>query len=121
MSSAEGTVARNLLHAPLLRLVATLPGEGSATVVRLVGELDLSNAAGVHDQLADLLEYRPTDDVVLDLSGLTFLDPSGVRVLREVRRVVAVGRRGLSMRGVRPNVEMLLRVTGDEDLLPSSA
>lgn len=118
----EGTVSgpRQVEHTPLLRMVATLPPDGSATVVRLVGELDLSNAAGVRDQLADLLEYRPSDDVVLDLSGLSFLDLSGVRVLLEVRRVVAVGHRGLSLRGVRPNVEMLMRITGDEDLLASS-
>lgn len=123
MSSSEDAVSapRTVERPPLLRIVASLPAEGSATVVRLVGELDLSNAASVRDQLADLLEYRPSDDVVLDLSGLSFLDVSGVRVLLEVRRVVAVGHRSLVLRGVRPNVGMLLRITGDEDLLAPSS
>src|ERR671924_634621 len=46
---------------------------------RLVGELDISNA----DSLGALLEreVRGDGDITLDLSELTFIDSSGIRVL----------------------------------------
>lgn len=111
----------------ILAAIPPEPGKGAASgartgaaaglVVRLVGELDLSNATVVQDQLVDLLSYCPTADVVLDLSGVSFMDCSGLRVLLELRRVLTVGRRHLSLCRARPCVEMLLRVSRDEDLL----
>jgi anti-anti-sigma factor len=46
---------------------------------RLIGELDISNA----DTLAALLdrEVQGEGDITLDLSELTFIDSSGIRVL----------------------------------------
>jgi anti-sigma B factor antagonist len=46
---------------------------------RLIGELDMSNA----DTLAALLdrEAQAEGDITLDLSELTFIDSSGIRVL----------------------------------------
>ena len=46
---------------------------------RLIGELDISNA----DTLAALLDrqVQGEDDITLDLSELTFIDSSGIRVL----------------------------------------
>lgn len=121
MPSTEDTISRSthVTRAQPLEIVTTVPAQllGAVMVVRLVGELDLSNATAVQDQLADLLAYRPTADVVLDLSGLSFMDCSGLRVLLEMRRMLTVGRRRLSLRGTRPGVQMLLRVARHEDLL----
>ncbi len=70
--------------------------DGLAHVV-LTGELDLSTIAKVEQELARVEGARP-ETVALDLSRLTFLDSSGLRVIvsadkrarRENRRFVVV-------------------------------
>lgn len=54
--------------------------EHDTDVIALVGELDLANAADVE---AELLRVEATDAhaIVLDLSGLTFMDSTGIRML----------------------------------------
>lgn len=52
---------------------------GQPRAFRLIGELDVSNA----DTLAAVLdrEVEEQGDITLDLSELTFIDSSGIRVL----------------------------------------
>jgi anti-anti-sigma factor len=67
------------------------------THVVLTGELDLSTAKQIDEELGRIESERP-DTVVIDLSGLTFLDSSGLRAIvgadqrarRENRRVVVI-------------------------------
>jgi anti-anti-sigma factor len=57
---------------------------------RLIGELDVSNADSVGDMLeGEILAGR---DLSLDLSGLTFMDSSGLKVVYRLAR--AASRRG---------------------------
>lgn len=48
--------------------------------VSLQGELDLASAHAMEERLAAIEEQAPTR-VVIDLSGLAFIDSSGLRVL----------------------------------------
>ncbi|MGH2911594.1 MAG: STAS domain-containing protein [Solirubrobacteraceae bacterium] len=50
------------------------------TRVRLEGELDLASEHVVEERLVAIEEQGPTR-IVIDLSGLTFIDSSGLRVL----------------------------------------
>lgn len=50
------------------------------TRVRLQGELDLASAHAMEERLAAIEEQRPAR-IVIDLSGLAFIDSSGLRVL----------------------------------------
>jgi anti-sigma B factor antagonist len=61
--------------------LATVQVERSdaACVVRVVGEIDLSNAAELEQRL--LHEAGDSPALVLDLTGVGFIDSSGVRVL----------------------------------------
>ncbi len=70
---------------------------GRDGVVALRGELDLASAPVLRQCLAEVIDSGQTD-VVVDLSGLTFLDSTGISVLvaahqqlrrREGRLVVA--------------------------------
>lgn len=54
--------------------------EGGAVHIRLRGELDLSTVDKVEDELRRVEEKDP-GVVVLDLSGLTFLDSTGLRMI----------------------------------------
>jgi anti-sigma B factor antagonist len=59
--------------------IATDGGEG-ATVLRVAGQLDLATADDLADRLRDVLDAR-TGSIVLDLSGVDFIDSSGLSVL----------------------------------------
>lgn len=121
-SDSDTTVAGEPPSRDLLQIVVTMPvgAQAGLLVVRLVGELDLSNATSVGDQLGDLLAYRPDADVVLDLAGLSFMDCRGLAVVLEAHRVLDIGHRRLTMRGARPAVELLLLASGHEELLPAA-
>lgn len=56
--------------------------EGGVHAIRLTGELDLATATALQREL-DRAEAGDADPIVLDLSGLKFVDSSGVRLLVE--------------------------------------
>ena len=59
-------------------------GSGGYAVVALRGELDLLDAADVADALEAFAACEPR--IIVDLSGLEFIDASGVAALSRVRR-----------------------------------
>lgn len=65
--------------------VAGVSENGDAVVVRLAGELDLSNAPTVREALAGALG-RGSPRLVVDLSDVTFIDSTALGVLVEARR-----------------------------------
>lgn len=75
----------------------TIERRGEACVVRLNGELDLSEAARLSQALAAAEADSPTP-LVLDLRRLTFIDSSGLRAIleadirarRDARRLVLI-------------------------------
>ncbi len=67
--------------------------EDGVPVLALFGELDISQTAQVEHELRSLERQRPAA-LVLDLSGLTFLDSSGLRLILEAdQRSQRSGRR----------------------------
>lgn len=62
----------------------TTSRSGACAVVRVVGEVDVSNCVRLEGRLRDLLEPGrpdPVEQLVLDAAGLAFLDLPGLRVL----------------------------------------
>lgn len=56
--------------------------------IRPMGELDLA-AAPILDRVLDLLFRRPPEDVVIDLSGTTFLGVTGLAFLAQLHQRLA--------------------------------
>jgi anti-anti-sigma factor len=54
--------------------------DGATTTIRVVGEVDLSNAAMLEHQLLDAVR-NTTERAIVDLGGTAYLDSAGVRVL----------------------------------------
>lgn len=78
----------------------------------LRGVLDLSTAALAHDRLVNV--WRPGATVVLDLSGLEFMDSTGLNLM--CRGLVMLGERGsLVLRRPQGIVRRVLAVSGVED------
>src|SRR5215217_3145560 len=89
---------------------------GSAYVVTPLGELDL----GTVDELDATVAARPDTcpRLVLDLSGLTFFDTSGMRLV--VETLQDAQRSGISLALVRgtEDVQRLFALAGMHDRLP---
>ncbi|HEX3225661.1 MAG TPA: STAS domain-containing protein [Gaiellaceae bacterium] len=64
--------------------VAGIERADGAVVVRLAGELDLYNANAVRDVLLECCAESP-DRLIIDLSGVKFIDSTALGVLIEAR------------------------------------
>jgi len=87
--------------------------DGETPVLRLHGELDLATAGTLEEALDEALAGG-AGRLVLDLSGLSFIDSTGISLL-----IGAIGREadGVAVRFVpseAPGVTRVLRVTGVE-------
>jgi anti-anti-sigma factor len=54
--------------------------DGGSRVLRASGELDLASAPGLEHSLLHAFE-APTPSIVLDLTGVSFIDHTGLRVV----------------------------------------
>jgi anti-sigma B factor antagonist len=97
----------------LLR-VTTEPLEDGC-LVRVTGEIDLSTVAVLRRELDAALGEDAT--VLLDLSGVTFIDSSGLHLLIEASQSSEAGDRADFV--VRPSeiVQRLIELSGTADLL----
>jgi anti-sigma B factor antagonist len=92
-------------------LVILTEHHGRQSVLRLLGELDLSNKDLLQDAISAALEPG-SPILVLDLSGLSFMDCSALRVLVGTHKHLAEDHRWLFVAGSRPIVRRLIRLTG---------
>jgi anti-sigma B factor antagonist len=78
-------------------------------VLPLEGEIDLHVSARVEQAIASLIKNRPPQ-VVVDLSGVTFIDSSGLAVLiRAMQDVQKYGGK-LSLCGINDDVRTILEM-----------
>jgi anti-sigma B factor antagonist len=98
----------DLLH------VTTEPLEDGC-LVRATGEIDASTLAALRREVDAAREEATT--VLIDLSGVTFIDSTGLQLLLDASRSSAVGYGGFFL--VRPSrvVRRLIQVSGTADLL----
>jgi anti-anti-sigma factor len=89
--------------------------EDAASLIVLIGELDLAAVPLVDEQLRRAASLQ-SSTITLDVSGLTFCDLAGLRALERARAV------GATLSG-RPDhaVCRLLDATGRAELLPREA
>jgi stage II sporulation protein AA (anti-sigma F factor antagonist) len=83
-----------------------------ARVVKLSGEIDLSNADLLGDKLAGFA--GEDDHLVIDLSALEFMDSSGIAMLLRA----AVRASSVEVRNPSDVVRRIIECTGLSDVLP---
>jgi anti-sigma B factor antagonist len=96
---------------PEASVSSTLASNDGEVVVLVVGEIDMATAPLFADALA-----RASHDgrgIVVDLAGVSFMDSQGVNALVRAHKRHA----DLRLRGVRPNVREVLKMTGLEHIL----
>lgn len=79
------------------------------------GEIDFSVTPKVREALLQLVGDSPRD-IVLDLSGLDYIDSSGLALLLELRRQLVDTGRSVRIRAITSQVRKLFNLTQLGDL-----
>jgi anti-anti-sigma factor len=79
-------------------------------VVVVIGELDLDSTAPFSEVLDPLLEDGPSE-VLVDASGLSFIDSSGVAALVNAQNRLAKRGAHLTVRSPRPQAQQVFAIT----------
>lgn len=95
--------------------VSSSTADGAVTVT-LRGELDLASVPAVEDRLAEIEKSSPAR-ILIDLTGLTFIDSSGLRVLLLADGRAREQQRELVFTESTATVRRVLEMTGALDLL----
>ena len=98
--------------------VATVEsGSEPYTLVELVGEADVTNSDALREVLDAEVAKQPRT-LIIDLSGLRFMDSSALHVILRANR--AMDREGgvVALAGPRDPVEKMLRLTAADQLIP---
>jgi len=85
---------------------------GEVLVVRVAGELDLDTARDFRHRVDADLDRFDVRDVVLDFTGVTFVDSSGLGALLGRYRTISERGGRLAMAGLQPHVARLLELSG---------
>jgi anti-anti-sigma factor len=91
--------------------------DADAVTVVLVGELDLLVVPMVRDALVRALR-EPGQRLTIDLSGLTFIDSSGLYALLQADKSCRDAGRMLTIWPGPPNVQKVFELTNTLDCLP---
>ena len=93
-------------------LQITQTEQNDTLTVLFSGELDHHAARSAIEQAEDLLVLYPCGKLVLDLSGLTFMDSSGLAVVLHLHRTCARSGREFSVRGTPPQPMRVFEAAG---------
>jgi anti-sigma B factor antagonist len=103
-------------HTKVVRSATLL---GSTLVLKLHGELDPNLTPTMYEEVTR--EVASWDGpVVLDMTGVSFLESSGIGCLLRLRNDSVGTSRTINLRNVEPNVRRILVVTGLYDDLVAS-
>jgi anti-anti-sigma factor len=91
--------------------------DGDSYTIALRGEFDLANASAVEDQLKSA-EATDARSIVLDLSGLTFMDSTGIRLILEAQARSQADNERLVLRRAPASVQRVFGIAGVEEMLP---
>jgi anti-sigma B factor antagonist len=90
-------------------------GVGSVLRIEARGELDLSNAQALDKELERAMEAR-AERIIVDLSGLEFIDSTGIAALGRIETHYVTERFGLIR--APQQVQRVIALTGLEQVLP---
>jgi anti-sigma B factor antagonist len=99
------------------QLSMTSQRDGSVHVIALFGELDLA-AADTVDRELRRVEATDASSIVVDLSGLTFMDSTGARLVWQADVRSRAGANRLRLRRGPRAVQRVFEISGIADLLP---
>jgi len=95
---------------PVTAIDPTTPSDRCRVI--LTGEIDLANAEEFLILAQAMIAECPEARFTIDLSGVTFIDSSGLAMLVRIRRAATDAGMDLRLAGTPPRVRQLLEITG---------
>lgn len=86
--------------------------DNGGVVVEVSGELDLLSALQLDEGLAALIDGQGTLSIVIELSGLEFMDAAGLRTLVHAQHRIRSHGGEIRVAHPRPNVQRVFEITG---------
>lgn len=99
-----------------MNLKIEIENTGNEYVVKLVGEIDVHSAGELRDVLIPLSEVAG-NDVKIDMSGITFLDSTGLGIFIAAYKSSEKNNSRLTLIRVRDRVFRLFKVTGIDTIM----
>lgn len=93
-------------------LVCAVDSRSNATVVHVKGELDLASAPQLRQVFVQVLADAPSTHLIVDLSGVSFIDSTGIGVIVGAHRRVTANGGWFSAVVTTPVVRKALQTTG---------
>jgi anti-anti-sigma factor len=91
--------------------------DGAVVTVAVAGEIDLATGPVMRDAIDHALTVNGADSVRVDLSGVRFMDSSGIAVLLQARRAADELARAFQVVGAQGLALQVLELTGVWDHL----
>jgi anti-sigma B factor antagonist len=91
--------------------VTPLPDGDGHVVIAVTGEVDTFTSAGLRDALTEAIE-NGASDIVLDVSGMEFIDSTGLGVLVGALKRLQERDGTLTLRKPRPSALQVLSIVG---------
>ena len=88
------------------------PPPAESMTVAVTGELDIATAPRFTARLGELLRRGYPRELVIDLSGLSFIDASGLRALTDLRSRVEQNQSVLILEGVPAQMRRVIQLIG---------
>jgi anti-anti-sigma factor len=85
---------------------------GSECVIRVSGEIDVENAEDLASVGVLTVSSTEAGYLVIDLDGVPFMDSAGLGALVRIRNAARRASRGVVLRGLRPRVVKVIKITG---------
>jgi stage II sporulation protein AA (anti-sigma F factor antagonist) len=86
--------------------------------IKITGELDQSAAPALREKIDALIQTLAFEKLILDMSGLQFMDSAGVGLLMGRYRLIKNKRRSLLIRAPSKPVDKVLTVSGIYSIIP---
>jgi len=99
------------------QLKASVSAGGSYTLVVLVGESDMNTRQMLRDVLEQGMSHSARH-LVIDMSGLEFIDSTTMHVLMHVRAAFAADGGRMSFVAPHPLIARVLSLTGTDQVVP---
>jgi anti-sigma B factor antagonist len=93
-------------------LEITVDDTEAGTLVRLRGRLNIDSSPALRDQLMAVLRGQSTRGVVVDMTGVSYIDASGIATLVEGLKIARNCGHDLCLKGLQSRVLHLFESTG---------
>ena len=91
--------------------------ENGTAVAVLKGEIDHHSAKSAREQLDSFIITMQPDVLAIDLSGISFMDSSGIGLIMGRQKLMKECGGSLEVRGPQPGIRRVLRLSGIERIV----